>query len=70
MAVELTLRKWGNSFGVVIPKELLRQKKIKPNDKVLIELIKPADLRDVFGTLKTKMSGQKFKDMVRKGWEP
>ena len=70
MAVELIVRRWGNSFGVVLPKELLRQKKIGPNDKVLIELIKPADLSDVFGTLKTKMSGQKFKNLVRKGWEP
>ncbi|HLD05740.1 MAG TPA: AbrB/MazE/SpoVT family DNA-binding domain-containing protein [Candidatus Nanoarchaeia archaeon] len=70
MAVELIVRRWGNSFGVVLPKELLRQKKIRPNDKVLIELIKPADLSDVFGTLKTKMSGQKFKNLVRKGWEP
>ncbi|MEK6964339.1 MAG: AbrB/MazE/SpoVT family DNA-binding domain-containing protein [Nanoarchaeota archaeon] len=70
MAVELTVRKWGNSCGVVLPKEFLREKKIKPNDKILLELIKPADLSDVFGTLKTKMSGQKFKDLVRKGWEP
>jgi len=33
--------------------------------------IKEADLTDIFGSLKgkIKMSGQQFKDMVRKEWE-
>tara|TARA_Y100000034_G_scaffold89696_1_gene107975 strand:+ start:1305 stop:1415 length:111 start_codon:yes stop_codon:yes gene_type:complete len=30
---------------------------------------KGANLVDVFGVLKRKMSGQKFKDMLRKGWK-
>ena len=29
---------------------------------------KVANLMHLFGTLKTGMSGQAFKDMVRKGW--
>ncbi|MFA6888798.1 MAG: hypothetical protein WC254_04865 [Candidatus Woesearchaeota archaeon] len=28
------------------------------------------DLKNIFGTLKTKMTGQKFKDLAREGWEP
>ena len=31
--------------------------------------VKVGDLSKLFGTLKVKISGQKFKDMVRKGWE-
>ncbi len=30
--------------------------------------IKKSNLSNVFGTLKTKISGQEFKDMCREGW--
>ena len=68
MATEVNVRKWGNSMGIVLPKELVEEKGIKEDDKVLIELAKKADLSKLFGSLKRKMSGQDFKDMVRKGW--
>ncbi len=31
--------------------------------------MKQADLSHLFDTLKRKMSGQEFKDLVRSGWE-
>lgn len=31
---------------------------------------KKSDLRPLFGILKTKESGQHFKDEVKEGWEP
>ena len=34
-----------------------------------MEPAKEADLTDIFGTLKRKMSGQEFKDLAREGWE-
>ena len=70
MAIEATVRKWGSSVGVVLPKELVDAQELKENQKVLIEVVKEANLRHLFGTLKTGMSGQEFKDMVRKGWKP
>ena len=70
MAIEATVRKWGSSVGVVLPKELVEAQGLKENQKVLIEVVKEANLRHLFGTLKTGMSGQEFKDMVRKGWKP
>lgn len=70
MAIEVVLKKWGNSMGVVLPKEMVKREELKENQKLLIEVIKEADLTDIFGTLKRKMSGQEFKDMVRKGWKP
>jgi len=68
MAVEVTLRKWGNSIGGVFPKSFVEEHGLKSEDTVLLEVIKKADLREVFGTLKTKKSSQAFKDEVRKGW--
>ena len=69
MATEVVLKRWGNSMGVVLPKEMVEKEELKENQRVLIEVIKEADLTDIFGTLKRKMSGQEFKDMVRKGWK-
>jgi antitoxin component of MazEF toxin-antitoxin module len=69
MATELVIKKIGNSFGVIFPKRLMEEKRLKTNETVVIEVVKKADLRKAFGSLKErKMSGQEFKDLVRKGW--
>ncbi len=70
MATELEVKKIGNSLGIILPAEFVKSKKLKKNDKVLIEIVKETDLRPLFGMLRTRESGQHFKDMVRKGWEP
>lgn len=71
MAIETKIKRWGNSMGVILPKKILEQKHLKENDEILIEIVKEADLSDVFGTMKErkKLSGQEFKDMVKKGWK-
>ncbi len=69
MATEVEVRKIGNSLGVILPKEFVKKRGLKEDERILIEVVKEADLRDVFGMLKRKMSGQEFKDMVREGWE-
>lgn len=68
MATEVTVRKWGNSLGVVFPKEFAQKKHLQANQKVLVEVVKEADLSHLFGSLKRKVSGQKFKDEARRGW--
>ncbi len=69
MAVEVKIKKWGNSMGVILPKELVREKKLKENQKILIQVVEKADLSDIFGTLKFKKSAQELKDEAREGWE-
>lgn len=68
MATEVVIKKWGNSVGVILPKDLVQRESLEENDKVLIDVVKEANLNKIFGSLTRKMSGQKFKDMVRKGW--
>ncbi len=68
MATEVEVKKWGNSLGIVIPKALAARKHLRPHERVLIEVVKESDLEKVFGSLGRRMSGQKFKDMVREGW--
>ena len=69
MAIEVILKKWGNSIGIVLPKGIVEEKNLKKNDKIFVELVKEADLTKLFGTIKRKVSGQKFKNKVRNGWE-
>ena len=70
MAVKVKVKKWGNSMGLILPKAVIEKEHLKENDTINIEIVKEADLSDIFGSIKKrKLSGQKFKDMVRKGWE-
>ena len=68
MEAESIARKWGDSIGFIIPKEIVDKEKIKPNSKVKFEIIKVTDISDTFGKLKRKVSGQQFKDRARAGW--
>lgn len=71
MAVEVKLKRWGNSFGVIVPSEIIEKKHLKENDTIVLEIVKKADLSKIFGSIKKKdrkMSGQEMKDLVRKGW--
>ena len=61
--VELTakVRKWGNSFGIVIPQEVLKRKSIKEGEEVDVVLIKKGNvLRETFGKVKFKKSTEKM----------
>ena len=69
MAVEVRLKRWGNSMGVILPKEFIEKKRIKENEKIMIEVVKTADLSHIFGMIKKrKMSGQDAKNLAREGW--
>ena len=67
MYVNLTLKKWGNSIGAVFPKELIEENNFKPDQEISVFLLKKADLRNAFGSLKTKETGQELKDFAREG---
>jgi len=70
MAVEVKLKQWGNSMGIILPIELIKQKQLKENDTILVEVSKPADLSNIFGIIKRrKLSGQEAKDIAKSGWK-
>ena len=68
MEAEAIVRKWGDSIGLIIPKDIVEREKIKPNSRVKFEVVKVSDISDTFGKLKRKISGQEFKDLARAGW--
>ena len=62
------LKKWGNSFGVVIPKEIVDSQKLKENEEVEILIIKKNRniLKESFGILKfKKTTDQMMREMDR-----
>lgn len=58
---------WGNSLGVIIPKDLANREKISPETTITIEIRKENPIMEVFGSLKGwNLDAQKFKDEMRK----
>ena len=49
------LRKWGNSLGVVIPREIVMRKKWKQKQKVFVSISEKEHMkaRDVFGMIQS-----------------
>ncbi len=56
--VEVELKEWGNSIGVIIPIEELKELGLEKGDKVEIEIIKKETI-DGFGICK---GGKSFKE--------
>jgi antitoxin component of MazEF toxin-antitoxin module len=60
-------RKWGNSLGVVLPREVVRKEKIRPREKVRLLIIRDnKPLREIFGAVKWGKSAQEIKDSIRR----
>jgi len=62
------VKQWGNSLGIVIPKEIVEKVHMKNNQVLFLE-IKSDPLKEAFGSLKGwKIDSQKMKDELRKEW--
>ena len=55
---EAKLRNWGNSIGIVVPKEGVEKEKLKPNQKVRVVITptNPVRVKDLFGKMKMKFT--------------
>ena len=71
MTVAVTVKKWGNSLGVTLPNEFVKQEHLHEDDKVYIHVVRVADLSSVFGSMKGKLkhTAQELKDFAREGWD-
>lgn len=67
MVIRTTLRKWGNSYGVVIPKDVALKEGIRENDEVEVVIKKAVDIRSLFGKYRFD-DVQRVKDELREGW--
>lgn len=61
------LKRWGNSLGVVIPKELVAKEGLTEGEEVEISVRKISDIKALRGRFPIK-DIQRAKDEMRKGW--
>lgn len=54
--IKVKTRKWGNSIGIIIPKEVVKREKIKSGQKISILLLKDSDvLKKTFGSMRGRV---------------
>lgn len=67
--VEAEAKKWGNSLGLIIPKEVVEEEKIKEHTKMRLLLVRGARaaLKSTFGIARGRLKKptQKIKDEIR-----
>ncbi len=68
--IKTKVKKWGNSFGVIIPKEVIEKEKLKENNEIVItvQAKRFTTVGDIFGILKrkSKKSTQEIMDEIDK----
>ena len=68
MEIRAKTKKWGNSIGVLIPKGVIKEENIKPNQEITLMISTKTITKgkDIFGTLKFKESTDKLMRQVDK----
>ncbi|MEX2016861.1 MAG: AbrB/MazE/SpoVT family DNA-binding domain-containing protein [Candidatus Pacearchaeota archaeon] len=71
--IKTKLRKWGNSYGIIVPQKKVEDIKIKEGDEVIILLKKEEEenvLKEMFGTFKFKKSTDKImREIDKELWD-
>lgn len=64
------VRRMGNSIGLVLPKELVKEKGLKEGDEVDVDVVKARSVSDMWGALKArKISTRTLNDLTNEGEE-
>ncbi|MBI2139711.1 hypothetical protein HYU14_02215 [Candidatus Woesearchaeota archaeon] len=72
LEIETVVKEWGNSVGIVIPKEKALREELKANDRVTILLTKESDslkVKDIFGSVKWRTPIKRMMDEINKEFE-
>jgi len=66
--IRTKLRKWGNSFGIVVPQRAVEAEEAKEGEEVIILLSKEKNnvLREMFGTMKFKKPTKQLMNEIDK----
>lgn len=72
MEIETTTKKWGSSLGIIIPKELVKEERLREGQEIRIDILskKKTTGTDIFGKLKFKKPIQVLLDETDKDFEP
>ncbi|MBS3092203.1 hypothetical protein J4466_02180 [Candidatus Pacearchaeota archaeon] len=68
--IETKVKRWGNSFGIIIPSETITSKRIRENQEISVIILEDSKkvLEETFGSLKNKLkkSSQELKNELRR----
>ena len=67
--VRTKLRRWGNSFGIVVPQRVINNGQIEEGDEIVVLLKKEEKgnvLKEMFGTFKFKKPTSKIMEEIDK----
>jgi len=68
MAVEVKLKRWGNSMAVIIPKNVVKMLRVKPNETLEVQVSRKTNvLKEFFGCLKSSKPTVEILKEARKG---
>ena len=67
--IECIPRKWGNSLGITIPKDVAEKEGVSEGRPIIITLNTKPNLRSIFGTFKFSKTAQQMKDEEREAWK-
>jgi len=69
--IKTKAKEWGNSIGVIIPKEAVIEEGIKPNQEITLQISTKPITRgtDIFGKWKFKKSTNQLLKEVRKEFD-
>ena len=69
--IKMNIKRWGHSFGIVIPMRLIKKERIKDGSEieVIIQPKQKTKVKDIFGILKIKQDTSKLmKDVDKELW--
>ncbi len=70
MEIESKIRKWGNSYGVILPKQFLESEHLQEEDVVKINVTaKKADIAKLRGLWKFKRPIKEIMKEIKEGYE-
>ena len=64
-------KKWGNSWGITIPSEIIKLENLKPNKEAIFLVVgdNRKKIKKIFGTLKIKKPTQQIMDEIDEGYD-
>jgi len=65
----LTVRRTGNSLGLPIPREIVRELGLQPGDEVMVQLERVPPLQSLAGRLKGRITADEFTRLCNEGEE-
>jgi len=64
------VKRWGNSYGVILPIKEVRTFNLSENDIIDIKITKKVKpLKNLFGTYKTDKATDEIKKELKAGWD-